>query len=281
MRTDFGDIRFYDGATELDYRIYSKTDSSTATFFLLIPSINGSSSKDITVYAGNPTATADESSLELFYLLYDDFPGSALDTDKWELSGGATASVSGGICTMSPGSGNMRAKIDDIDGPFELHVKYSHPDSNGRIGLRKTDDSGHICFFTNYWNETVWLLDEYPGGTYNHFHMPVTAEVQEDFKLTYDGSEYKAYHDDVLVDTLPTPNKCSGPFHFEAWYGGTFYIDFVSIREIKLTVGSLGSWTQTHVHVPVKGSLYYQSQDLPELEVYPHFGVQLGSNYYE
>ena len=44
MKSDFSDVRFADntGATELSYWLESKTDSSTATFWVKVPSIPAS-----------------------------------------------------------------------------------------------------------------------------------------------------------------------------------------------------------------------------------------------
>lgn len=73
MQPDFDDIRFTDtnGTTLLDYWLESKSDSSTATFWVEVPTITGSSNKNIYVYYGNADAT-NASNGENTFLFFDD-----------------------------------------------------------------------------------------------------------------------------------------------------------------------------------------------------------------
>ncbi len=79
MRSDFGDLRFYDddGKRELHYYIQDKTDGVTATVLLRL-----GDSQNINMYYGNAAAT--DAGSEAVYLLFeDDFAGTVIDTSKW------------------------------------------------------------------------------------------------------------------------------------------------------------------------------------------------------
>jgi hypothetical protein len=52
MKSDFSDVRFLDGATELSYWLESKTDYVTATFWVKVPSIPASSTATVYMYYG-------------------------------------------------------------------------------------------------------------------------------------------------------------------------------------------------------------------------------------
>lgn len=82
MRSDFGDIRFYDakGKKELPYWIREKTNGVSARVWLQ----TGENNNIYLVY-GNPSAI-DAGSDALFTSVYDDFRGTAIDTTKWTVT---------------------------------------------------------------------------------------------------------------------------------------------------------------------------------------------------
>lgn len=83
MQADFDDLRFtaFDETTLLSYWIESKTDSSTATVWVKVPSLaNGNTS--IYMYYGNSSATSASSGANTF-VLFDDFNDGVIDTSKW------------------------------------------------------------------------------------------------------------------------------------------------------------------------------------------------------
>ncbi len=104
MQTDFDDIRFRasDGTTALDFWLESKTDSTSAVFWVEVPSIpNGSST--IYMYYKNSLATSASNGSNTF-TFFDDFPGSSLDSGKWNSTGDAPT-VSSGIATVKTTTG--------------------------------------------------------------------------------------------------------------------------------------------------------------------------------
>jgi hypothetical protein len=74
MRSDFGDVRFVDSASgnEVSYWLESKTDGSTATFWVKVPSIPASGVATIYMYYGNPSVST-TSNIHNTFIWGDDF----------------------------------------------------------------------------------------------------------------------------------------------------------------------------------------------------------------
>jgi len=109
MQSDFDDIRFTasDGVTSLNYYRESKTDSSTARFWVKVPFIPMGVS-NIYAYYGDQ-ALASGSNGNGTFLLFEDFSSGILDTNKWFTnkfanSGSASYSIASGRITFN-GSG--------------------------------------------------------------------------------------------------------------------------------------------------------------------------------
>jgi hypothetical protein len=111
MRSDGGDIRFTDsdGVTLLSYWIQEGINTSSTKIWVKIPSIPASSKKTIYLYYGNPSATSLSSGYATFDF-FDDFPGTSIDTTKWDVLSGGYVSVSNGEVVLT-GDGTYRGKI--------------------------------------------------------------------------------------------------------------------------------------------------------------------------
>jgi len=103
---DFDDIRFTesDGQTELDYWIEDYTLSDEATFWVEFDSIPASpDSAAFYMYYGKTDASSDSDG-EATFPFFDDFPGAAINTTKWDGDTGDT-SVAGSVMTLASASG--------------------------------------------------------------------------------------------------------------------------------------------------------------------------------
>jgi hypothetical protein len=85
MQIGFDDIRFTDndGVTLIDHWMETKTDSTSATFWVEIPSISALSSKIIYMYYGSSAVVSSVSNGSSTFNFFDDFNSSVLDTAKW------------------------------------------------------------------------------------------------------------------------------------------------------------------------------------------------------
>ena len=80
MRSDFRDVRFYDEAagTELGYWLKSKTDGSTATFW-----VQAGANNAVRMYWGNAVATDSSDAAAIAFDFKDTFRGQAIDATRW------------------------------------------------------------------------------------------------------------------------------------------------------------------------------------------------------
>ncbi|MBU0479546.1 MAG: DUF2341 domain-containing protein [Proteobacteria bacterium] len=83
MLADFADLRFVDADTglELPYVIDSKTDGVQAKVWFVTGNLNA-----VNLYYGNPSATSSPSTMAAVMAsaeFFDDFQGTAIDSDKW------------------------------------------------------------------------------------------------------------------------------------------------------------------------------------------------------
>jgi hypothetical protein len=154
MRSDCGDIRFTDsdGSTLLNYWIESGCNSASTKIWVKVPSIPGSSTKTIYVYYGNSSATS-QSNGDTTFAFFDDFPGTTLNTSKWQVNasgadsdGSYSYSVSNGkliISATSPSgtTGGAWIRLRSLNpinlDNFALYANassFSHDDNRGSFG---------------------------------------------------------------------------------------------------------------------------------------------------
>ncbi|HOI18901.1 MAG TPA: DUF2341 domain-containing protein, partial [Candidatus Woesearchaeota archaeon] len=174
-KSNYDDVRFVDldGSSVLNYWI-----ENDGKFWVKVPSIPASSSKNITVYYGNQTATKYSSGDDTF-IIFDDFDGtlgSTPNSSKWDVhkKGSASATVqldgtghvqlAGQSATIS--SGNILSKTN-FTKPFLIRVlrKYDNDYyidvSVGDGVLQDQDDGGQ----TKWWhtvqgNGYAWIQQD-------------------------------------------------------------------------------------------------------------------------
>ena len=105
IQADFDDIRFTqaDGTTTVDAWLESKVDSTSADVWVEFPTTPANTVKSTYyMYYGKSDAVSDWD-IEATFPFADDFPGSSLDTAKWNSSG-----------TITVGSSEITLNQDDI-----------------------------------------------------------------------------------------------------------------------------------------------------------------------
>ena len=109
MNSDFSDIRFTDSSgTELDHWLESKTDSTSAKFWVEVPSIAESGDTTIYLFYGNASASS-ASNGDNTFMFFDDFSGSSVDTNKWTVVDATGISVSGGVLNATSTTGWLQS----------------------------------------------------------------------------------------------------------------------------------------------------------------------------
>jgi hypothetical protein len=124
-----GDLRFTasDGTTELKFwveKVIGSSPNRTAVIWVKVSADLGSN-QDIYIYYDNDGSPANGSSGSDTFLLFDDFPGTSLDTDKWTsyAAGSGVVSVAGSNlnCNLTGGGTGKRAAVRSKN-----TVAYSH-----------------------------------------------------------------------------------------------------------------------------------------------------------
>ena len=107
MASDFSDIRFSDGLeTRIPYWVQEYTAGVSAVVWVLIQANQAS----IKLHYGNETATS-ESNGDAVFILFDDFEGETLDSEKWTVeirgvnNGGNVALDGAGAVAIDSGTG--------------------------------------------------------------------------------------------------------------------------------------------------------------------------------
>jgi hypothetical protein len=170
MRSDCGDIRFTDSdkSTLLNYWIESGINTTTTKIWVKVPSIPASSSKTIYVYYGNSGATS-ASNGDVTFDFFDDFPGTSLDTNKWNTyvrSGGASPYVSDSHAVLQ-GSYLISKNYQVGDGILE----YRAITISGTIGeilafARSSVNSGDV--YNSAGTQEAGSADTGVGPNYRH-----------------------------------------------------------------------------------------------------------------
>jgi len=155
MQADFDDIRFTssNGITELSYFLDSKTDSSTANFWVKAPSI-GQGNSTIYMYYGN-SSVATTSNGKNTFVIYDNLESGTIDTNIWELK---------------QSFGSVGIKTDGVpEGTYAVGIYQGSAQGNGTVDqdhffvkLTDSSDLGYRVllktkrwYVTSYWGHFV------------------------------------------------------------------------------------------------------------------------------
>ena len=203
---DFSDIRWTD-STGIDeglyeYWIESPTTSAVATCWVKMRYLPANSATTVYLYYNNPNGVSAYSSGSNTFPFFDDFPGTGIDTDKWDSSG--TVSVSSSEVAVS-GGGYIRSKTEYGLGYITEHRSKTSGDT---CNCAKLSNDG----FTNY-------VDIHRVSSSSYFRAgaltaaPATetdTDVSKDtvyhqFRIdSIDSGNVKYYIDDVLKATHTT-----------------------------------------------------------------------------
>lgn len=161
------DIAFTDndGATEL-YHWCEDLTADPATFWVKVAD-NLTSNQTIYIYCGKSGGSSNYYSGDDTFQFFDDFPGSSIDTDKWEGDTGAT-SVSGGIMTHTKSGASVINTISLFSSPVVLRARHQFIDPSGgsaslTFGFR-TSDWANRCYGYVDLNNVNRLVSLKSGG---------------------------------------------------------------------------------------------------------------------
>ncbi|MFA6028048.1 MAG: DUF2341 domain-containing protein [Patescibacteria group bacterium] len=181
MQADFDDIRFTssDGTTLLDYWIETKTDSTSATIWLEVPTIPASSFATIYMYYGYASAAA-YSDISNTFVFGDDFDDGSIDLALWQSGTGFTESSG----YLNGGNTDYQLKsVGTFTGNYILETRHyvTTEASNGHMigGWWGSASNGYNLLFhpTNLphsWNDGAYTRADWTYMT-NWIRVKMTA----------------------------------------------------------------------------------------------------------
>lgn len=244
MKDDFSDIRFWDETgTPVSLQYWIESYISGVSAVVWVKTINNPVN-NIKMYFGNSSVASDSNPKDMFDF-YDDFNGSTLDSSKWGVSSGGSATVSGGRLNVTSGSVYSLTTIGDLATPvgkvFEMKNNWTNTPS-GVGGLS-------VC---NSW-DTYGGNGSPTGTTYAHADIRLGGGLQF---VAGDGSGGGAGTGWTLSTAFLNPNT-GMPANSDANITGTDRIGGVEYQDA------------THLNVYSKDPATYTLQYLPAVTNFP------------
>ncbi|MEM5784998.1 MAG: DUF2341 domain-containing protein [Candidatus Aenigmatarchaeota archaeon] len=234
-----GDLRFTssNGTTLLDFWVESVSGSSPNRLAYIWVEVADdlSSSKDIYCYYGNSSAT-NYSNGDNTFILFDDFDGSSLNTNKWTLAKGSV-NISNSILnfeyrtairSVSLFSRGIRIRqLSNVNytGSYQYthtwwgdnyHTTYATPNGNGYIS-KYSSDYYHLVDITKVVNNTPTTIVQnnnvYLGTTWHLFDFLI--DIDDYLKILVDNEEKVSTTDTTFTNQT-----------FYVWRNG--YIDMAN-----------------------------------------------------
>ncbi len=179
MRSDCGDIRFTDSdkTTQLNYWLESGCNSASTKIWVKVPSIPGNQISTIYMYYGNPSASS-ASDGDTTFDFFDDFPGTSINTSKWNIVDSTGWSVANGLLKGLSTTGRLQSQTT-FSNPIIQEVRskvvtratngqqiagffVSTSNSFGLLSHPSSDyvrnDGGWTSLGAQYINLNVWYL---------------------------------------------------------------------------------------------------------------------------
>lgn len=275
MQADFDDIRFTDenGSDLIDHWLESKTDSTTADFWVEIPTLTASSSKTIYMYYGNGSATWDNSvGGDATFIFFDDFESYDVGTTipnwtevdgEWEIGIPAgktkavriTSSVDDALLIRDANYSGPRVTEADI-----LDEDFSTPDPYPGIIAGYTNLSTYTAIF---WESNVLSLHSWGVGGKTITTSLSGASANNYYKMSVavngsgiiNNTSFLNYDADPGVSSIPA-NGVGLWMYLPTGWTEAGWIDNFRVRNYastEPTVGTLGSEEYLD-HLTITGS---------------------------
>ena len=160
MKSNFSDIKFEDGdGNTIPYWIEEKVDGEYAIVWIKVPYIPANGG-DATVYMywGNPNAISESNGSAVFDF-FDGFNGDELNTSKWWISSGASATESNGeLCVSVSGDNTYQGiialksfEINKVQAKVRIRARTVGSANDNDISVGLSSKNNEISRFANIW----------------------------------------------------------------------------------------------------------------------------------
>jgi len=245
-REDYGDIRFANSSAELDYYLWPDYNSSSARFAVRLE--GATSAGQMQVWYGN-SAAATTSDGDATYIFFDQFKGSALDTEKWSNSGATgEVTVTGGeaiIHAVAGGAGNRyitsKPSFDGI-GNFSVEIKAKHnPNGGNRAGVSIAAGRGDRWLYgAGVYGASFERLYALGHPIHNQYWYANSAQLSS----TVNAETYNVFRFDIYQSNTRADYYANG---VRAYQGRP--ITFNSFPHIELYIATWDSGNNPKLHV--------------------------------
>lgn len=245
MRFDFSDIRF---AQQNDvicpYWIESYASKSSAKIWIKIPSAN---QRQIFIYYGNSQAASGSDGAAVFEL-FDDFQGSAYNTEIWDKTGSPTISVTGGALDIKTTGANQYLSSKKSFGVDTIYMARTRtyisstsqvlvPHGYGGYNGNNSPTASFILYTQKYMcgavynNSTGTLTTQWPhSATYKRFEIYRRGSTNVEF---YEDGSSKG----IKTSYLPTGDLpiIIGNVAWASGYTWRSLFDWIAVRKYAAT----------------------------------------------
>ena len=254
---DFDDIRFTkgDNATELSYWMENYTSGIQATFW-----VNISDADVVCMYYGNDAVSTTSNGSNTF-LFFDDFSGTTIDVDKWDVADGTPDFSIEGFLQLE----NDEKIETDTDFNFQVGLRvrnnaYCYGQDVRFISINPDSDSD-TCYFLNSdidfpddWDRIMtWTED---NGAYTNPSTDGFDDIRANntYMIDFLADDVDFFQNDVLIQNhvANVPDDTSMPVYFGVWDSSDdtqpkISFDWVFVADFDGTEPTFCDWTDEFV----------------------------------
>jgi hypothetical protein len=280
MRSDCGDIRVTDSSGNL-LPIWIDPDTKNmwnTKIYVKVPSIPANSVVTIYLFYGNPGAT-DVSDGNSVFDFFDDFSGTALDTNKWTAArwtgtGSWSVTVRDGYVEINSGS-NTRAGIVSKTAfalPFIVEGRWRYVSGDEMWnGITQTNGGSYSDLVEHGYDEQYrapgdgeirYFYRKASGGTYTnyqYFNRYAPRESFTRFAIEWLTNASRYYEWDIQVNSTTTQDRyTSGSCFIQlSTFNGVAQWDWIAVRKYAATPPAVYfrtlTWTALKVNANIAG----------------------------
>jgi len=192
---------------------------------------------------GNPVVNLSNS--DATFLLFDDFPGNSLNSDKWSEVSGSNITVQNSKLILNKTSSNVsgvRATSPVFSNEVEFEIKYSTYTAikySFYFSLRNSlaGSSGVIVYHETTGGRKLWIMDTSGNYAQSNINTPPEGPLTFRIKRNTSSGAVRVYYDDSLILSKTVDSYRNSPIYFGMEYGdsadsatGTAEIDSIIAR---------------------------------------------------
>jgi hypothetical protein len=255
MQPDFDDIRFVDSddSTELSHWRESYNASTSAIFWVKVPSIP-SGDKTIYMYYGNDAASS-ASDGDATFAFFDDFPGTTLDASKWQSAG--TITVAGSEVHIYCNADGQGIGVVIPDYLFGLGYSVEYRERFGETNVVHLIQGAYQLYDAQHHGTVFSALADGTGRARTANDGVITETIlglydtsYHRYQITRISGEAKYYYEGILLTTHTTnvpPDDLR--VQFTGDNTADIYLEWVFVRkyadpEPTTSVGSEDGWSR-------------------------------------